>query len=299
MRENQSPWIAFLPFIGVLVLSLISAAVLSPFAFHAVAVLGPFPLHRVFNRIAILVFLALTYFLLHRAKLADLATLGYGPAPAVLARRALSGFAVGLVLMGLTTTLLFALGLRVLKPTHATLASILQLLPGGVATGLAVALIEETFFRGAMYAAIRRHGSAGVAVAMTSALYAAVHFLGEKTHIAARDVDWTSGFVLLANFFDAYGQPLALADAFIALFAVGALLALIRERLGDIAACVGLHAGFVAVILCVRRASTAIYARPASWLISDFDGIVGWLVAIIAGCAALCVCLGVRWKQLR
>jgi uncharacterized protein len=297
MFENQSPWQAFLSFIVVLALSLFSAALLSPLAFHAVSALGPFPLHRVFNRIAILVFLALTYFLLRRARLADRATLGYGTGGAAFVRQAVVGFTAGFALMGAAAAPLFALGLRILKPSHAALASMLQLLPGGIATGLAVALIEETFFRGAMYGAIRRRAPARVAIATTSGLYAAVHFLGERTHLAPTDVDWASGFVLLANFFAAYQHPLAFADAFIALVAVGALLALVRERLGDVAACVGLHAGFVTVILCVRRASVAIQQHPLSWLISDFDGVVGWLVAVLAA-AASCAYLLVRARHV-
>ncbi|HEX7417858.1 MAG TPA: CPBP family glutamic-type intramembrane protease, partial [Steroidobacteraceae bacterium] len=75
-----------------------------------------------------------------------------------------------------------------------------------------------------------------------------------------------------------FAAPLSIGDAFLALFAVGVLLAAIRAATGNIAACIGLHAGWVWVMLLVRATSLPDTARRMSFLLSGFDGFVGWLV---------------------
>ncbi len=52
-------------------------------------------------------------------------------------------------------------------------------------------------------------------------------------------------------------------DAFLCLAAVGVLLGMVRALTGNIAACIGLHAGWVAVIYVVRETSNV--ARPDPW----------------------------------
>jgi hypothetical protein len=56
------------------------------------------------------------------------------------------------------------------------------------------------------------------------------------------------------------------------------LLGLIRARTGHIAACIGLHAGWVCVIGVLRGLSVRNPASPWSFLVGDYDGVVGWLV---------------------
>jgi hypothetical protein len=116
---------------------------------------------------------------------------------------------------------------------------------------------------------------------LTSLLYSSVHFLGERFRIPAEQVDWRSGFVLLGNFFNAYRQPLAIVDGFIALTLVGVLLAIVRERMEHIGAAIGLHAGFVAVIQVIRKTSIVVPDHPMSFLVGRRDGIVGWLVVLM------------------
>ena len=116
-----------------------------------------------------------------------------------------------------------------------------------LAAGLAVALFEETLYRGLMFTAVRREAGLALAVIATSVVYAATHFLS-KTRIAADDVTWTSGLTMLAGTLRRFTEPLAMADAFISLALIGALLALVRHRTGAIAATMGLHMGWVWVL---------------------------------------------------
>jgi membrane protease YdiL (CAAX protease family) len=147
----------------------------------------------------------------------------------------------------------------------------------GIVTGLTVALIEETFLRGAMQTAITRESGARLAIVLTSLVYAATHFIG-RYRVAAADVNAGSGIDMLTHSLGVFGQPLQILDAFLSLTAVGILLGMVRARTGNIAAPIGLHAGWVAVIYVVRETSERRPEGPGAWLLSDYDGFIGWMV---------------------
>jgi hypothetical protein len=116
-------------------------------------------------------------------------------------------------------------------------------------------------------------------VVCTAALFSATHFFA-SFHIAPQDVTPHSSVVLLAGTLHVFAAPLAILDAFLALFAVGVVLALVRSATGNIAACIGLHAGWVWVILVAHAISEPQEASPLRFLLSRFDGFVGWLVCV-------------------
>jgi membrane protease YdiL (CAAX protease family) len=294
MKRIQSQFVVFLCFVGVMVASLLLAALLSPLAFHA---LGVFPFHRVFDRTAEFVFVVGAVGLIRRLGAGDRATLGFGgPASRQLAM-AFLGWCVGICLLSATVLGLFMLGIREWIPgQEASLSVLLDLLPAALLSGLAVGSIEESFFRGAMYGGIRQRGTAAMTVILTAVLYSAVHFLGEKFRIPAEQVDWSSGFVLLSKYFAAYAQPRLIVDDFVALALLGMFLAAVRERTGQVALCIGLHAGFVTVIGMAHKASVAVYDHPWSFLIGRTNGIVGWLVAVVAAASTVVV---IAWPTSR
>ena len=72
------------------------------------------------------------------------------------------------------------------------------------------------------------------------------------------------------------------------------LLALVRNRWGDIARCIGLHAGFVMSIAVFRKISVPVSGSEWSFLVSSFDGLVGTWIALLT--ALVCAVL---WLQSR
>jgi membrane protease YdiL (CAAX protease family) len=180
--------------------------------------------------------------------------------------------------MLLVVAVMLGLDLRMWQPdvqlnAAALATAALQALAGA----LAVAIIEETFLRGAMFSGVARESGIGTAILLTAVLYAATHFIA-RYRIPAELVVPTSGVAMVAGSLQAFADPFSIGDAFLALFAVGVLLAAIRAATGNIAACIGLHAGWVWVMLLVRATSVADTSRRASFLLSGFDGFVGWLV---------------------
>jgi uncharacterized protein len=145
------------------------------------------------------------------------------------------------------------------------------------ASGLAVGFIEETFLRGAMHTAIERESGIRAAVLLTALIYAATHFFASY-HIAPAAVTARSGLELLAGTLHSFAHPGGIADAFLALFAVGVVLGLVRSATGNIAACIGLHSGWVWVMLIAHELTRARPGASMGFLLSRFDGFVGWLV---------------------
>lgn len=265
-------------FLGLIAAGLAAMGTLTYPLWAAIDPLLDVPFHRVGSRLAMLVLLIGFVVVARRLALADRASLGFGLGWRRFLREAALGFALGVLLMALAVALMAALGLREFKPSvQPDLALLAAAAFAGTLSGLAVGLIEETFFRGAMHTAVARDAGPATAILSTAALYAAVHFVG-RHKIPDEAVHAGSGLELLTGALAHFAAPLAIADAFLCLFAVGVLLGLVRHATGNIAACVGLHAGWVAVIAVTRRLSRPDRDAPLSFLLSDFDGLIGWLV---------------------
>jgi uncharacterized protein len=265
---------AFLLFVALLGGALLVAAVLTYPAWLLVSLVSVEPVHRVMNRVAMLVALIGLVYLTRRLGLSDRAALGYGLSRREFLRQLAIGWLCGLALMAPLIGLLVGLDIR--EPKGVFTGSVLALVAGAIVSGLVVAFIEETFFRGVLFTAVARTSGAAASVVAPSLLYASLHFLGGKLRVPAEEVSWIHGFSVLGRLFERYADPLAFADSFIALFALGVLLAIVRLRTGAIAACVGLHAAGVGVIAVVR-ATTQVRptAQFAEW-VGAYDGVIGW-----------------------
>lgn len=263
-------------FLGLIIAGLAAIAL---FAYPAWLLVTPaldVPFHRVANRIGMLALLIGFILVARRLGLADRTSLGYGlQRPAFVAETGI-GILLGVATMLPAIALLFAFGLRELKPLPPPGAFAAVVL-AGLGSGLVVALIEETFLRGAMCTGIARQSGWRTAILATALIYAATHFIG-RYKIPAAQVDAWSGLALLGGALRSFAQPLGIADAFLCLTGVGILLGVVRRYTGNIAACIGLHAGWVCVIAVVREISQRRPGHPWEGLVSGYDGVIGWLV---------------------
>ncbi len=269
---------AFAWFLALIAIALAAIAV---FTYPVWAWLYPhfgFPFHRVSDRIG-MVALAVGFVLIaRRLKLADRASLGYGAPRRVFLREVAIGFAIGAPMMALVVAFMVVLHLRAWKSGVALdVASLLTIARVGILRGFAVAFIEETFLRGAMYTGIARESGPRLAVFLTALIFAVTHFVGVY-HIPAAEASWSSGLVMLGGALHDFVHPLTIGDAYLSLFAVGVVLGMVRAQTGHIGACIGLHASWVWVITFVRETSIPNRASPLAFLLSRFDGVVGWLV---------------------
>jgi len=222
-------------------------------------------------------------------------------------KRWLSELGVGM-LMGVSTLLLVAVLLGSAGVRQVSAAAwdggaerLAMLLLHGFLTGVAVASIEELWFRGGLLAALSRTGRPGAGAAIaTSVLYAATHYIKPDGWVADGAVEWWTGFEVLAGSFGRFVGIGSDLGSFIALFLAGALLCLVRLRTGRIAAAVGIHAGWVLVIQVFRRSTEATVANDVSpsWqhaLAGSYDGTIGWMAAIVF---VLAMAVLYRWRPM-
>lgn len=268
---------SFLLLLVFLAAALIVAGALAYPAWWLVGFVSDQPIHRVVHRIAMLVAFIGLIFIFKRWQVANKQALGYGLPKWEFLRQLALALVIGVATMLPLMITLFGFEVRTLKTDFVwSSGRIAELVASGLLTGLVVALIEETFFRGALFTAVKRESGVVFAVVLPSLLYAALHFLGGRLRLPREEIDWSTGFAVLGRLLERYSNPLELVDSFVALFAVGVLLALVRLRTGAIAACIGLHAGWVCAIQTVRRISFVDDTAPASWIVGSYDGVIGW-----------------------
>jgi membrane protease YdiL (CAAX protease family) len=269
---------AFAIFVGLIALGLAGIAILGYPAWLLISPLLDNPkFHRISSRIGMLLLVVGFIYVVRRLGISDRASLGFGLPWRVFIAEVGKALCFGALLMMPALATMIALDMRQLVGPPLDADQWIRLVLGGVITGLTVALIEETFLRGAMQTAITRESGARVAIVLTALVYAATHFLG-RYRVAPADVNAGSGVDMLTHTLGVFGQPSAILDAFLCLTAVGILLGMVRARTGNIALPIGLHAGWVAVIYVVRETSDRRPDGAASWMLSEYDGFIGWMV---------------------
>lgn len=265
-------------FLAAIVGTLLLAALAAWPVYQLVHALQPdWQFHKVVGRLWQLLMLGGIAVAVWRLALRGRADWGYGLPRARFLRQAGTGFAFGIATMLPMALLIVALGIRNPVPNLGP-ATLLTGILAGALTGLIVALVEETFFRGLMFRAVVRESGPAIAVWTTAILYAAIHFFA-RVKIPQAEVAWCSGMTLLDSSLARFADPASIADAFITLVMVGLLLGLVRHWTGSIAAGIGLHMGWVCVIKATATVTRHDPAAPWSILVSDFDGFTGWMVA--------------------
>lgn len=196
---------------------------------------------------------------------------------------------------GLGSSILIFLG--ALIANDASLAAGLS--PGAVArragsalaTAAGVAVMEEWLFRGVIYGALRRSLSFPQVAAITSMIYAAVHFFDRPPQpdlVGAFTGLWTLGRML-----HGFGEASALVPGLLNLFAVGWMLTLARERTGSLALSIGVHGGW---ILGIKLLGSIVAKHPAAatavWGTAKvFDG---WAASVVLAVQLVALHLGTR-----
>lgn len=202
--------------------------------------LGEHPFHRYLNRAVLVTALVGLVPFLRSLDLRGLRALGVEPNPHW--RR---DVAVGLLL---SISGLWALGIVLLLSGGMSLHEPFRwwAFPQAALTGVAVALIEELFFRAALFGALRRSFPWPTALAWLSGIFAVVHFI--KPHHTAPDPDpvrWWSGFVLLPHAVGRMAQPNQVILGLLVLFVFGWILGYAVVHTRSLALAMGLHGGWV------------------------------------------------------
>lgn len=252
------------------------------------------PPHKLIGRLGLIIALLGFWPFLQWQGLNRGTELGYAGPISRLARAFAGGFGVGLLILLVLVGTLMALGVRTAPDAGLAFdGRLLKTLALGLLGGLLVALIEETFFRGALYGAIQRRGGLVAAVSLSSLLYAALHFFKPQPIPPGTDLSLGACLESLAGAFGALSRPENL-DSLLALFLVGLVLALARARAGHLGWSLGLHASWVLAIALTREYTDLTEGAHLGWLVGSYDGVIGWLAAGWLAVLSLGLALGFR-----
>jgi uncharacterized protein len=288
---------AFAWFIGAILLAGLIAALLSFPLYELTSTFAGWAFHRVASRVAMLVLIAELVWLCRHMNLMHACDFGYGlPWRRFLKVSCIWG-AIGIATAGAGAAFLLSTHLRIVDPGFTPSAlNFTRIFLVGVASGVAVALLEESVIRGAMHTAIQRESGAWAAALLTAPLFALLHFFA-KNRIAPQDVGWGSGLDLLLRSFSPLAQPSLVFDAFLSWLIVGLILSLTRVLTGNIAVAIGLHAGWVVVLRMLQEATTSGTAPRYTFWVGRFDGLLGYWLVPWGLCIAITLWLTrARWQ---
>lgn len=106
-----------------------------------------------------------------------------------------------------------------------------------------VSVLEEILFRGGLFGSLKKVFHWTFALAVSSAVYAIVHFLESAKEPPT--VTWHSGLETLLRMLHNFTDWQAVVPGFFNLTLVGAILALAYQRTGNLYFSIGLHAGWI------------------------------------------------------
>lgn len=237
-----------------LVAVILVGSLFAPWLFWAVQWLAPhvpvlqgaaaYPFHRFFDRSVMIVAIAGLWPLLRVLGFRSWNGLGYVRARG-WSRHLLAGWALGAGSLALLIVITVAWGshsLHLDKSAGQMAGAALRYF----LVGIAVALVEETLFRGVLQKALQRGMNALLALLATSAVYSAVHFLKPYAmNIPANEVRWSSGLACLAEIVPHSFHHTGVFVSVVTLFLAGCVLGLAYIKTGALYLPIGLHAGWV------------------------------------------------------
>ena len=152
------------------------------------------------------------------------------------------GFLLGFLSLAVIAVLAFAFQARQMNEKLSG-GQIAEKLLGVAATAVAVAILEEILFRGALYGALRKVFHWIFALALSSMFYAIMHFF--ESAKTTDTVTWLSGLQLLPLMLRNLGNLQAVIPGFFNLTLAGILLGWAYQRTGNLYFSIGLHMGWI------------------------------------------------------
>lgn len=272
---------------------LLLAACASVLGFGLLQLFGDvLPMHKTISKLT-LILLLLGVFPLRKILRLSWSDLGFAP-PALFFKQMGQGLLLALLTLLPVLLTLYALDVHVWDESrHWSAGKIAGRIGLGLFLSLLIGVGEELLFRGLLLSSLRRKLPVLAAIAISSLYYAALHFLKSKTQVPYEEQTIGSGFALMAEAFANWLNP-RIVSALIALFVVGAFLAVLRTYVPQsLGLCIGCHAGWVWQIKLSKDLCNVNPQSDFLYLVSSYDGVVGPLVSVWLSIAL------VLWVTLR
>jgi membrane protease YdiL (CAAX protease family) len=266
----------------VLVAGIVAAIIFAPLAAVAVSAAGwryPFP--RVFDRTVMASMLIVMLFAARDLNLVPLLRRGFNHPPAQSIVPAIRGFVVAMIAIAI----LFGLALGVGGGGVGDHGAAVALIPKYFLSAIAIAFIEEAFFRAFLLGGMKADFGNRVALIASAAIYAVAHLVRSPTRFYVTSYTPTAGLMTLAHSIDQFTDPAIAIPTLIGLFLLGIVLGEAYLLTGSVYFSIGLHCGFV---LGAKLWPKIILNRAAiPWWIAGggaiplIGGAAAWLIAIM------------------
>jgi len=247
---------------------------------------GQFPLPKIISK-ATQLFLVLSIFSAMAYLKVNKADLGFA-VKAVFIKQLLLGFIVGFVTLMPVFIVQYGLGIHIIDVTRQWTAGLVaEKMAISLSLALLISMIEEPIFRGILFVGLKKKLPVVAAILLSSAYYAALHFINSKTEIPLPQVDLLACFSLLVDAFANVLNPEHLS-AFLALLMVGVFLGTLRSEVKDsLGLCIGCHTCWVWQIKMSKDLFNTDLNSEYVYLVSRYDGVIGPLVTVWLALAIL------------
>lgn len=202
---------------------------------------------------------------------------GYGLPKNLFLKELMRGLVAGALMLAFIKLILILSGVHQIRPNLDYFwSNLILIFIKAILAGLAIGFIEESIFRGALFSSLYKKTNALITISLTSFVYAAVHFLKYRELPEGTEITWLTGMEMLPDAFFKLSYP-NIIDHFLTLFALGVLLSMIRLRKGNIAMCIGVHAGIVMALKITGRFSQYVPDSQFDFLVNWVDHTLGYL----------------------
>jgi len=267
----------------VLLAGIAAAIILAPLAAVAVSAAGwRFPFPRIWDRTVMATLLIAMLFAARDLNLIALLTRGFKhPArPSIV--RAIRGFVVAMIAIAILFGLAFAVGGGGVGNHQAAAA----LIPKYFLSAIAIAFIEEAFFRAFLLRGMAGDFGNRIALIASAAIYAAAHLVRSPARFYVTGYEPAAGLMTLAHSIDQFTNPAIAIPTLIGLFLLGLVLGEAYILTGSVYFSIGLHCGFV---LGAKMWPKVILNRAAiPWWIAG-----GGAIPLVAGGAAWVIAIAI------
>ena len=267
----------------VLVAGIVAAIIFAPLAAVAVSAAGghyPFP--RIFDRTVMATLLIAMLFAARDLNLVSLLSRGFKHPAGPSIGRAIRGFVVAMLAIAILFGLAFAVGGGGFGSHQAAAA----LIPKYFLSAIAIAFIEEAFFRAFLLRGMSGDFGNRIALIASAAIYAIAHLVRSPARFYVTGYQPAAGLVTLAHSIDQFISPSIAIPTLIGLFLLGIVLGEAYLLTGSVYFSIGLHCGFV---LGAKMWPKIILNRAAiPWWIAG-----GGTIPLVAGGAAWAIAIAI------
>ena len=274
-------------FAFVLIVGIVAAVILAPIAAVAVAAAGwRFPFPRIFDRTVMATLLIAILYSARDLKLVSLMARGFLHLPRRSIRYAIRGFVVALCVIAILLVLAFEVGGGRLAEN-----GVAALIPKYLLAAIAIAFIEEAFFRAFLLGGMRDDFGERIALIASAAIYALAHLVRSPARFYVTGYRPAAGLVTLAHSVDQFANPAVAIPTLIGLFLLGLVLGEAYILTDSVYFSIGLHGGFVLGAklwpkIVLNRAAIPWWIAGAG-AIPMIGGAAAWVMAVAVFAALL------------